>query len=127
LTDTWGPKEQWAFYKALHRLARGGTPTHETLDLIGQAFDKEAADLKKKRIPKDKEPLQYVVEVSDGAPDNPALTEQSRKVLRDKGMVVRTHEIGRTLMSFSQLPQVLSKDIIEEFRKLRPRKISLYK
>lgn len=127
LTDSWGPKEQWAFYKALHRLASGGTPTHETLDLIGTAFDKEAAELKKRNVPKDKEPLQYVIEVSDGAPDNPTATENSRQALRSKGMVVRNHEIGRTLRSFSELPQALAKDIITEFKKLRPRKVSLYR
>jgi len=132
LTDKWGPKEQWAFYSALTQLARGGTPTHKTLEKIEIDFDKELADLKKKNIPQTKLPIQYTAEISDGAPDDFNETESLHQKLKVKGMSIRSYTIGGqsasadaapALETFSQLPQILAKDIIEQFRKLRPRKI----
>ncbi|OGM96484.1 MAG: hypothetical protein A3B86_00290 [Candidatus Yanofskybacteria bacterium RIFCSPHIGHO2_02_FULL_38_22b] len=132
LTDKWGPKEQWAFYSALIQLARGGTPTHKTLEKIEVDFDKELAELKNKRIPEGKMPIQYTAEISDGAPDDFSETESLHQKLKTKGMSIRSYTIGgqsasadaaEPLETFSQLPQILAKDIIEQFRKLRPRKI----
>lgn len=132
LTDKWGPKEQWAMYSALIRPASGGTPTHETLELIEKDFDKEAVDLKKKGIAKEKYPLSYVVEVSDGVPDDFDETENAHIALKKKGVVVRSYVIGGAsssadaappLQSFSELPKILSEDIIEKFKKLRPNRI----
>jgi len=132
LTDKWGPKEQWAMYSALNQLASGGTPTHKTLELVEVDFDKELADLKKKRVPKEKLPLHYVAEISDGAPDDFSQTESMHKDLRKKGAVVRSYTIGgksqskdatEPIESFSQLPQILSRDLIEKFKKLNPRRI----
>lgn len=132
LTDKWGPKEQWAFYSALTQLARGGTPTHKTLEKIEIDFDQELADLRKKNIPQAKLPIQYTAEVSDGAPDDFSETESMHQKLKAKGMSIRSYTIGgqsasadaaEPLETFSQLPQILAKDIIEQFRKLRPRKI----
>ncbi|MFA4817938.1 MAG: transglutaminase domain-containing protein [Parcubacteria group bacterium] len=132
LTDKWGPKEQWAFYSALNQLASGGTPTHTTLKLIEKDFDLEIADLKKKKIAKEKLPLHYVVEISDGAPDDFAETEAMHEKLKSKGMAVRSYCIGgesasedaaEPIASFSQLPEILSKDIIEKFKKLNPKRI----
>ena len=132
LTDKWGPKEQWAFYSALTQLARGGTPTHKTLEKIEIDFDKELAELKNKRVPEGKMPIQYTAEISDGAPDDFSETESLHQKLKAKGMSIRSYTIGgqsasadaaEPLETFSQLPQILAKDIIEQFRKLRPRKI----
>ncbi len=132
LTDKWGPKEQWAFYSALTQLAKGGTPTHKTLEKIEVDFDKELADLKKKNIPQDKLPIQYTAEISDGSPDDFSETESMHQTLKAKGMSIRSYTIGGQsesadaappLETFSQLPQILAKDIIELFQKLRPRKI----
>ena len=132
LTDTWGPKEQWAFYSALTQLADGGTPTHVTLRLIETDFDKELADLKKRNISKEKMPIQYTAEISDGDPTDFSATEAMHQTLKAKGMVVRSYTIGGQsasadatppLESFSQLPQILAKDIIEQFKKLHPLKI----
>lgn len=134
LTDKWGPKEQWVFYSALNQLAKGGTPTHKTLQKIEIDFDKEIADLKKRKIPKEKLPLHYAVEISDGAPDDFAETEKMHKKLKDKGMAVRSYCVGGSsasedasepIESFSQLPEILSKDIIEKFTLLNPRRIHL--
>ncbi|MDO9230974.1 MAG: vWA domain-containing protein [bacterium] len=134
LTDKWRPKEQWAFYSALNQLAMGGTPTHETLKLIEKDFDAEIADLKKKRISKEKLPLHYTVEISDGAPDDFDETEAMHKKLKEKGMTIRSYCIGgisesedaaEPIVSFSQLPEILSKDIIEKFKKLNPKRIQL--
>jgi len=133
LTDKWGPKEQWAFYSALTQLARGGTPTHKTLEKIEVDFDQELADLRKKNIPQAKLPIQYTAEISDGAPDDFSETESLHQKLKAKGMSIRSYTIGgqsasadaaEPLETFSQLPKILAKDIIEQFRKLRPRKIS---
>ena len=132
LTDKWGPKEQWAFYFALTQLARGGTPTHKTLEKIEVDFDQELADLRKKNIPQAKLPIQYTAEISDGAPDDFSETESLHQKLKAKGMSIRSYTIGgqsasadaaEPLETFSQLPQILAKDIIELFKKLRPRKI----
>lgn len=132
LTDKWGPKEQWAFYYALNQTASGGTPTHTTLKLIEKDFDLEIADLKRKKIPKDKLPLNYVVEMSDGAPDDFLETEAMHEKLKSKGAAIRSYCIGgasasedaaEPIESFSQLPQILSKDIIEKFASLNPRRI----
>lgn len=132
LTDKWTPKEQWAFYSALIKTASGGTPTHETLKLIEKNFDVEAADLKKKNVSKDKLPIHYVAEISDGSPDDFSETEAMHNKLKAKGASVRSYCIGGKsasadaadpLESFSQLPQILSRDIIEKFRKLNPKRI----
>ena len=132
LTDKWGPKEQWAFYAALNQLAKGGTPTAQTLKLIEKDFDLEIADLKKKKIAKEKLPLHYAVEISDGAPDDFSETEAMHKKLKGKGMSIRSYCIGgvsasedaaEPIASFSQLPEILSKDIIEKFTLLNPRRI----
>ena len=132
LTDKWGPKEQWAFYSALNKLAKGGTPTHETLLLIENAYDKELIDLKKKSTPSHKIPLNYVIELSDGMPDDFSETTAMHDKLFAKKAVVRAYVVGggeidrkeyATIDSFSKIPQVLSKDILEQFQKLHPRKI----
>ena len=132
LTDKWGPKEQWAFYSALNRTAKGGTPTHKTLQKIEIDFDKELADLKKKKVPEDKLPLHYTVEISDGDPDNFSKTEAMHERLKAKGMAIRSYCIGgasksadaaEPIESFSQLPEILSRDIIEKFTLLNPRRI----
>ncbi len=132
LTDKWGTKEQWAFYSALTQLARGGTPTHKTLEKIEIDFDQELADLRKKNIPQAKLPIQYTAEISDGVPDDFTETENMHQKLKAKSMSIRSYTIGgqsasadaaEPLETFSQLPQILAKDIIEQFRKLRPRKI----
>ena len=132
LTDKWGPKEQWAFYSALNRPAKGGTPTHTTLKLIEKDFDLEIADLKKKKIPKEKLPLHYTVEISDGAPDDFSQTEAMHRELKKKGMAIRSYCVGgvsasvdaaEPIASFSQLPEILAEDIIEKFKKLNPGRI----
>lgn len=132
LTDKWGAKEQWAFYAALDQLASGGTPTHTTLKLIEKDFDLEIADLKKKKIPQEKLPLHYVVEISDGVPNDFDATEAMHTTLKSKGMAVRSYCIGgvsasidaaEPIASFAQLPEILSKDIIEKFTLLNPRRI----
>jgi len=132
LTDKWGPKEQWAFYSALNRPARGGTPTHTTLKLIEKDFDLEIAELKKKKIPKEKLPLHYAVEISDGAPDDFDATEAMHGELKKKGMAIRSYCVGgvsasedaaEPIASFSQLPEILAEDIIEKFKKLNPKRI----
>lgn len=134
LTDKWGPKEQWAFYTALNQLASGGTPTAQTLKLIEKDFDLEVESLKKKRIAKEKLPLHYAVEISDGVPDDSEATEAMHKKLKNKGMAIRSYCIGgasasedaaEPIASFSQLPEILSKDIIEKFKKLNPKRIRL--
>ncbi len=132
LTDKWGPKEQWAFYRAVTTLAGGGTPTHTTLKLIEQDFDKEQQELKKRAIAPEKLPIQYTAEISDGTPDDFSATEAMHRTLKAKGMVVRSYVIGGAsqsadaappLASFEDLPAILAKDIIEQFKKLHPRRI----
>jgi len=132
LTDVWGPKEQWALYSALTQVARGGTPTHTTLNLIRRSLEKELDDLKRKRTPAEKMPLHYTAEISDGAPDDVAETEVLHRALKEKGMAIRSYTIGGAsasadaappIESFSQLPQILAEDIIKQFRRLHPRKI----
>ncbi len=129
LTEKWGPKEQWALYSALNKVASGGTPTHETLMKIEQTLDAEKMIEKAKRITDDKKPIHYTAEISDGAPDDFTETENKHRDLKKKGMVIRSYVIGGasasedaapTLESFSQLPSILSKDIKELFSKLRP-------
>ena len=99
---------------------------------VSTSWLKELVDLKKKSIPKEKLPIQYTAEISDGAPDDFTETENMHQKLKAKGMVIRSYVIGgqsasadasEPLETFSQLPQILAKDIIEQFRKLRPRKI----
>ncbi|MCR4280485.1 MAG: hypothetical protein NUV82_03615 [Candidatus Komeilibacteria bacterium] len=133
LTDKWGPKEQWALYASLNRLAQGGTPTHTTLALIEKSLDKELDDLKRRKVPKGKLPIHYVAEISDGEPNDFDQTEQKHKDLKVKGAFIRSYTIGGTsasedaadpIQSFSQLPQILGKDIIEKFKKLNPRRIT---
>lgn len=132
LTDKWSPKEQWAFFSALNQPAKGGTPTHKTLELIEKDFDAELAGLKKKKISKEKLPLHYTAEISDGAPDDFDETEAMHDKLKSKGMAVRSFCIGGwsasvdaadPIASFSQLPEILAKDIVEKFKKLNPKRI----
>jgi hypothetical protein len=131
ITDKWGPKEQWMFYHSLNQCAMGGTPTHETMDLIEQAIDKENDNLKRKGVPKHKMPLNYVVEVSDGAPDDFVETVSAHDRIIKKGSVVRAYIIGgeidrpeySSVGSFSDLPKILSGDIIGQFKKLHPKRI----
>lgn len=132
LTDKWGPKEQWQFYSSLNKLASGGTPTHETLALIEQAFDNEQILLKKKSIPAHKMPLNYVIEISDGIPDDFEATITMHDKLKAKKAIVRAYVVGggeidreeyATVDSFSKLPAMLSEDIIGQFQKLHPVKI----
>ena len=132
LTDKWGPPEQWAFYSALTKLASGGTPTHQTLALIERDFDQELASLRKKNIPPEKMPINYTAEISDGSPDDFTATENMHERLKAKGMAVRSYVVGGTsasadaappLSSFAELPRILGRDIVENFKKLRPRKI----
>ena len=100
--------------------------------MIEKDFDLEIADLKKKKVPKEKLPLHYAVEISDGAPDDFAQTEAMHKKLKGKGMAVRSYCVGgvsasvdaaEPIASFSQLPEILAEDIIEKFKKLNPKKI----
>lgn len=132
LTDRWGPKEQWAFYAALTKLASGGTPTHQTLKLIERDFDKERAALVARGIPPEKLPLHYTAEISDGSPDDFDATERMHGELKAKGMAMRSYVIGAQsgsadaappLASFSELPNILAQDILTQFKKLRPRKV----
>ncbi len=134
LTDKWESKEQWAFYAALNQLARGGTPTAETLLLIEQAVERENAELDKKKISKDKRPLHYVVVISDGAPNDFDTAEAVCTRLAAKGVVVRICCVGgvsesafaaEPIESFSQLPEILSQDITGEFKKLHPNRIQI--
>ena len=133
LTDQWGPKEQWALYSSLTQVASGGTPTHTTLKLIQRTLEKELADLKQKRTPAEKMPLHYTAEISDGEPDDSSQTEAMHRSLKEKGMAIRSYTIGGSsasadaappIESFSQLPQILAEDIIKQFKKLRPHKIT---
>lgn len=132
LTDKWGPKEQWAMYSSLIRPASGGTPTHQTLQLIEKEFDKEALELKRKGTSPEKLPISYVVEISDGAPDDFDQTETMHQKLKAKNVVIRSYPVGDAsasadaappLASFSEIPQILAKDIVEKFKKLRPLRI----
>ncbi|MEK7680706.1 MAG: transglutaminase domain-containing protein [Patescibacteria group bacterium] len=127
LTDRWGPKEQHAFYSALVQIARGGTPTHQTLQLIEKDFQKEKIDLKKKGIPNYKLPLHYAPIITDGAPNDPVETTRMRASLKEQGMVSRSYIVGGeataddvTIESFSQIPKLLQKDIITLMHTLRP-------
>ena len=132
LTDRWEPAEQWKVYSSLIKLASGGTPTHETLDLIEKDMVKEQEQLKKDQISADKLPIHYVVEISDGTPDDFDETEARHESLKEKGAVIRSYCIGGEsksadaappLSSFSQLPNILAQDVTEEFKKLNPRRI----
>lgn len=132
LTDTWTEKQQWTFYSALTRIAKGSTPTHETLILIKQTFDQEGAILKKQVVPEHKLPLSYVAEISDGEPDDLTSVEALHHELKEKKTLVRSYIIGTEsdldegimLESFSQLPLILSHDIIQLFQQLLPKKIT---
>lgn len=131
LTDRWGPKEQWQFYSALKQLASGGTPTHETMDLIRQAITIENQELAKNNISEDRMPINYVIETSDGVPDDLGETlREHDKLARIKNTVVRGYVIGGTvirrseytpLQSFSALATTMATDIIEQFQKLKPK------
>ena len=137
LTDKWGPKEQWAFYSGLRQIATGGTPTAETLGMIENSYLTEKEKLKKRSTPADNYPLEYVVEMTDGAPNNVNATIAMHKKLIEQGVVVRSIIIGgapidetgmydkdgNPLKSFSQIPSILAKDIVGQFQKLRPEKI----
>jgi hypothetical protein len=133
LTDQWGPKEQWAFYSALNKVASGSTPTHETLALIKEAHETENNILTEKRIPKDKRPLDYVVEITDGVPDDQSSTTELHKEITESGAALRSYVVGgsgydefaESVGSFADLPEILAKDVIEQFKKIRPRKIKI--
>jgi len=137
LTDKWGPREQWAFYSALNKTASGGTPTHQSLRQIEIGLEKEIRELEKLNLPTDKLPIHYVVEITDGVPDDLDATLAAHARLKSKGASVRSYLIGGDvspeeygedasppISSFSDLPKVLSDDIINVFKKLRPSKIS---
>lgn len=121
LTDKWTPKEQWAIYSALIKLASGGTPTHETLALIKREFELEKAELERKKIPKDKLPVNYAVVTSDGEPDDRAETDRMCDQLETKGVTVGKYNIGKNVGSFSELPEILARDITSLFKKLKPK------
>jgi len=131
LTDRWGPKEQWQFYSALNQLASGGTPTHETLEYIRQAIEGENKILEEKRVSVNQKPINYVIETSDGAPDDLDETlSKHDELAKMKNTVVRAYVIGDVdinrpeytkLSSFSVLAQAMADDIIDQFHKLKPK------
>ena len=132
LTDKWTPKEQWKLYSAINRLASGGTPTAEALREITQELTKEKEELTKKRIPKQKQPIHYVLELGDGVPNDEVTAETRRDELAKDGAFVRAYIIGtkspskyaaEPIESFSDLPAILSRDIVEQFKKLYPHKV----
>jgi hypothetical protein len=121
LTDKWTPKEQWAIYSALMMTAGGGTPTHETLALIEKEVELEMAELVRKKVPKDKLPVNYAVETTDGEPDSPAETSRMCGRLEAKGVTVGRYHIGKNVGSFSGLPEILARDVVNLFKKLKPK------
>jgi len=132
LTDKWGPTEQWRMYSALIKFASGGTPTHETLEIIESEMSKEQDLLQKKRVSREKLPIHYVAEISDGVPDDFDATEELHKRLKKKNAAVRSYCIGGTsnsddaappMASFAELPAILTEDIVEKFKKLNPHRI----
>ncbi len=134
LTDKWGPEEQWAMYAALTQCAKGTTPTHTTLKLIEVAHLEERLKLVNKNIAPQDMPLQYATVISDGEPDDAEQTERVRQRLVKNGMVTRTFCIGGDsdspdaaprLESFSQLPQELGRDILEQFKRLHPHRVNI--
>ena len=132
LTDKWGPKEQWAFYVALNQSARGGTPTHKTLQDIKKVITGEQEDLQRKKVSKEKWPIHYVAEISDGAPDDFSETEALHEELKAIGVAIRSYCVGGVsasrdssgpIESFSQLPVILATDVVERFKKLHPKRV----
>lgn len=133
LTNQWGPKEQWAIYSALTRTARGGTPTHEALELIEQAFAAERKRLAAAGTPEQERPLAYMTVLTDGVPNDAVAAEKVRARIAKAGMITRTYAIGGSsdspdagppLQSFSELPPHLAHDILEEFQKLHPDRVA---
>lgn len=134
LTDRWTPKEQWLFYTALAQTVRGGTPIHETLAHIERAHDVEVASLQNKKIPKEKQPIHYTVELTDGIPDDVSAVCVAHARMQKKGMAVRAYVIGENppenygasaepVESFSAVPALLAKDIVSVFQKLKPTRV----
>lgn len=132
LTNKWGPKEQWAIYSALTRLAGGSTPTHKTLDLIEETYLAEKLKAMASGVPAEQWPLNYTMVITDGEPDDAAATEAVRQRLVNAGMITRTYPVGGSsaspdaappLASFSELPPQLAHDILEEFKKLHPNRV----
>lgn len=132
LTDMWTPKEQWKLYSAVNRLASGGTPTAEALAKIIEEFGKEKAELRKRQVPKQKQSIHYCIELGDGVPNDEASAEVRRDELTKDGAFVRAYIIGapssskyaaEPIGSFSDLPVILSRDIVEQFKKLYPHKV----
>jgi transglutaminase-like putative cysteine protease len=131
LTADWNPKQQVQFFESLDRPAEGGTPTHETLEHINEALTSEQEELDKKRTPEHKRPLHYVVELTDGLPNDPDATRMMHEQLKENGAVVRSYLVGaqataadaETVDSFERIPEILATDIVEQFKKLQPRRV----
>ena len=94
LTDTWGPKEQIALYRALDAGAGGGTPDHLALARLRETITKstqeeEEARRKKPALKNHRwRTRRFVVATADGGSDLSALVKHANDQLKQDGVPV---------------------------------------
>ena len=120
LTDEWGPKEQIMLYKALDKLAGGGTPDHEALGIVRQQIEDSKRDeaLVKKQLEKTAKGRKnsknwnmhrFVAVFADGGSDQPTAVRDLLRTMRDEGTVV--HGFGVT-QSGKAMEAVYAPDVV---------------
>lgn len=89
LAGQWGPKEQYAIYRALVRTAGGGTPDHAALRIIKERIQAERGAWEQARHkPGEQPPIAFVAAFLDGGSDNPSAVKIALRKLREEGTVV---------------------------------------
>jgi len=136
LTDKWGPKEQLAVWKKSAENIGGGTPDNLGLKVAREMIEKDIKETKKKGEAR----LRLVIVLADGGtdPDKVVEREKEKKLLRGMGVIViglGLTEAGKAMEatyypeggwveSVSEMPEWVAEKVIEQVKRLYPRKIS---
>lgn len=138
LSSLWSPKEQLIIWKSLQENVGGGTPDHLGLEtarnLIAQDIEKANGEKNKKAL---KDRLRLVITSCDGGSDNSGLVARQRAELKKMGVVAKhlgltesakaikaTYQPdGDFVDSVADAPEWVANELIEEVRKLRPKRV----
>lgn len=138
LAASWGPKEQYALYKALVRTAGGGTPDASALRLIKERIEAEREVWEKARHkPGEQAPIAFVAAFLDGGSDNPSATKSALSELREAGTVAYGYGMtaaakpikaiyapnSSVIETLDKLAPAVASDTIAVFQELYPSRV----
>lgn len=134
LTDKWGPREQFIVWKKSAENIGGGTPDNLGLKAARQMIEQDIKERKK-----DEKRLRIVIVLTDGGtdPDKVKDRENEKKLLQKMDVIVvglgltetakavkaAYYPNGDYVKSISEIPEWIAQRIIEQVKKLYPKKI----